>query len=101
MANLIEEYNVKVNSEPVTKPCALTGVERNLMEIADAQGETEAVIDYLLEILVGAVSGPLDGSKDDLPRGKLNQLEQASEWRHEQARRIQRKICELRDRLLD
>jgi len=104
MANLIEEYEVKVSAgaPAFVKPCAISGIEQNLLEIGNAQGETEAVIDYLLEILVGKVSLPLDPATDDaLRNGKLNQLEQSSAWRHEQALRIQRKICELRDQLLD
>ncbi len=83
------------------KPCALNGIERNLLEIGDAQAETEAVIDYLMELLVGKVPTPLDPSKDEMRSGKLNQLEHESEWRHERALRIQRKICELRDEILD
>ena len=83
------------------KPCALNGIEQNLLEIGNAQAETETVIDYLLESLVGTLSGPLDAPKEGMRSGKLNQLEHSSEWRHDQALRIQRKICELRDHLLD
>lgn len=91
--------------QSLTSPVQMKPVEgiiNTLNVITDVQNETEEILGYVLNALVGKqLEPPTAKPEEPLSHGLLSQSYQSAQWRLEQAQHIRNSAAKLRDALLD